>query len=274
MTTASATSSGSMNPVWRSRFMRNHRSLASIARPLSISRVAKSVPIVSPQRRLSTRMPEPSSSKRSVAHGVLDTRAGGRVREVQRPWRRRRERRHEEDVAAFAVPPHRLDPAPGHEQRSGQLRRDLECDLGGGEVVERPVPRGRGVVDHRGDDAELRLDVGEEPLDRIGVGDVELVGEAHTAGLLDQCRGLRQLVDPPAADGDVPTQSSELRRDRLSDAGARTGDGDDPAACPLPARRSSCCSLVLRGSRLRTELGFDFDKVAVGVGGCPHGRSV
>ena len=61
------------------------------------------------------------------AHGVLDPRVGGRVGEVQRPWRRRRERRHEEDVAAVAVASHRLDPASGHEQRARQLRRDLDA---------------------------------------------------------------------------------------------------------------------------------------------------
>ena len=66
VTTASATSSGTMKPVWRSRFIRNHCSLASNARPVSISLVAKSVPTVSPHRNVVTRMPVPSSSRRSV----------------------------------------------------------------------------------------------------------------------------------------------------------------------------------------------------------------
>jgi hypothetical protein len=55
------------------------------------------------------------------------------------------------------------------------------------------------------------------------------VGEAHAARLLDPRRGLRQLVDPAAADRDAPTPGREPLRDRLPDAGTRTGDGDDPA---------------------------------------------
>jgi hypothetical protein len=44
--------------------------------------------------------------------------------------RRRRQRCREQDVASFAVPSHGLI-LRRHEQRSRQLRRDLERDLAG-----------------------------------------------------------------------------------------------------------------------------------------------
>ena len=79
---------------------------------------------------------------------------------------------------------------------------------------------------------------GEERVDRRGVGDVERVGEAGAARSLDQRDGLVEQLDPPPADGDLPAQAPELRRDRLADAGARAADHRDPVVRRVePAHR-------------------------------------
>ena len=61
----------------------------------------------------------------------------------------------------------------------------------------------------------------EELLDRLGVGDVEPVGEARAARVLDERHGVRQHVDPSPTDGHRPPKGGELRRDRLPDARPR-----------------------------------------------------
>ena len=115
------------------------------------------------------------------ARRLLDAGVGRRVRQVERPWLHRGQRGDEEDVAASAIASQRLDAAPRHVERADELGRDLDLDLLRREVVERSVAGGRGVVDHRGHRAEPVLGRGEEPLDGLGVGDVELVGEAGAA---------------------------------------------------------------------------------------------
>ena len=53
------------------------------------------------------------------------------------------------------------------------------------------------------------------------------MGQAPAARLLDQRRGLAEELDPPAAHGDPPSESPELRGDGLTDAGAGSGDHGD-----------------------------------------------
>ncbi len=124
------------------------------------------------------------------ARRVLHAGIGRRIRQMKRPRVNRRERSDEQDVTAGPGVSHGLNPAASHKQSSGELRGYLYGYLGGGEIVQRTVSGGGGVIDDDVDRPELLFGAAKELLDRIPVSDIEVVGEALPTSLHHQLRRL------------------------------------------------------------------------------------
>ena len=124
------------------------------------------------------------------------------------------------------------------QHRAEQVHFELGAqivDLGVGKQIQDRHAR---VVHEQLDRPERSLGGGVERVDRVGLRDVEQVGEGAAARGFDLRRHLAQSLDAPGADRDGVALPRELERGRRADARTRRRSRS-PCAAPRSCRRTA-----------------------------------